>query len=97
VAAPAGHRCEDHPGTGHYLRVPEVPVTGWYWREPDGSLTRTTGKFGRPRALAQAADLIDQAREQVQAARIALAQRRDDLLTEAELLAMLDVYEEFGR
>ena len=48
VAAPAGHRCEDDPGTGHYLRIPEVPADGWYWREPDGSLTRITGKFGRP-------------------------------------------------
>ena len=47
--------------------------------------------------MAQAAELIGQAREQVQAARIAVAQRRDDLLTEAELITVLGVYEEFGR
>ena len=47
--------------------------------------------------MAQAAELIGQAGERVQAARIALAQRRDDRLTEAELLAVLAVYEEFGR
>ena len=43
------------------------------------------------------APAIEQAIEQVRAARIALAQQRDGLFTEAELIAVLDVYEEFGR
>lgn len=47
--------------------------------------------------MMQAAELIDRAREQVQSAHIVLALRRDDLLTEAEFAAVLDVYEEFGR
>jgi hypothetical protein len=40
LAAPAGHDCYQNPGTGWYLTRPEAPAPGWYWREPDGTLTR---------------------------------------------------------
>ena len=41
--------------------------------------------------------LFDVMHAEVIAVRIAIAQRRDDLPTRAELLAKLAVYEEFGR
>lgn len=47
--------------------------------------------------LARVADLIEQVTGGVTEARIWLAQRRDDMLTEAELIAKLEVCEEFGR
>ena len=46
---------------------------------------------------ARTEELFDQLREEVLALRIAVAQRRDGMLSEAELIAMLEVYEEFGR
>ena len=48
AAAAAGHDCQADPGTGHYLRPPDVAEAGWYWAEPDGTYTATTGRFGRP-------------------------------------------------
>ena len=45
----------------------------------------------------RAARLLDELRAEIQAMRIQVAQKRDDALTEAELIAMLEVYEEFGR
>jgi hypothetical protein len=48
LTAIPGHSCETDPGTGLYLRPPEVPAEGWYWAEPDGSYRETTGRFGRP-------------------------------------------------
>jgi len=42
-------------------------------------------------------DLFGQLGEEVLTLRIAIAQRRDGQLNEAELIAMLEVYEEFGR
>jgi hypothetical protein len=49
AAAPAGHDCWAEPGTGHYLKPPEAPAEGWYWREPDGTLTLIT-EGGTPAA-----------------------------------------------
>jgi hypothetical protein len=43
------------------------------------------------------AQLLDELHAEIQAARIQVAQNRDDALTEAEMIAMLEVYEEFGR
>jgi hypothetical protein len=40
---------------------------------------------------------VRQARDQVRDARIALALRRDEHLTEAELIAVLEVRAEFGQ
>jgi hypothetical protein len=41
--------------------------------------------------------LLDELRGEVEDLRIQVAQKRDDHLTEAELLAALAVYGEFGR
>jgi hypothetical protein len=43
------------------------------------------------------AELLDELSDEVLNARIQIAQKRDDMLTEAEQVAMLDVYAEFGR
>ncbi len=42
-------------------------------------------------------DLTKQLRAELQAERIRLAQLRDGMLTRDEQIAMLEVYEEFGR
>lgn len=47
--------------------------------------------------LDRAQELTDALGAELQDVRIRLAQERDSLLTEAEMIAMLDVYEEFGR
>ena len=47
--------------------------------------------------MARAAQLLDELRTEIQAMRIQAAQERDDALTEAAVLAVLEVYGEFGR
>ena len=47
--------------------------------------------------LGRAVELLDQFTAEIQNARIEIAQQRDGSLTEAEQIAVLDVYEEFGR
>lgn len=42
-------------------------------------------------------ELFSQLHEEILAMRIAVAQQRDAMLTEAEHIAMLEVYGEFGR
>jgi len=42
-------------------------------------------------------ELFDALHAEVLALRIEVAQRRDDILNEAEMLAILKVYSEFGR
>lgn len=44
-----------------------------------------------------AEEALDVLRGEVQAMRLALAERRDSQLTHAEMIAMLEVYQEFGR
>ena len=41
--------------------------------------------------------LVEELRTELQAERIRLAQLRDGMLTEAELIVKLDVWEEYGR
>lgn len=48
LAAIPGHDCRADPGSGHYLRPPDVGAEGWYWAEPDGSYVKITGQGGRP-------------------------------------------------
>jgi len=48
-------------------------------------------------AMGAAADAIDAARARVQDTRIRLAQLRDGSLTQAEQIAICEVYGEFGR
>lgn len=42
-------------------------------------------------------ELFSQLHEEILATRIAIAQQRDGCLNEAELMAVLEVYGEFGR
>jgi hypothetical protein len=44
LAAAASHDCWTDPGTGWYLRPPEVPEPGVFWRGADGQPTSA----GRP-------------------------------------------------
>ncbi len=46
---------------------------------------------------ARVEELFDQMHEEVLSLRIAIAQQRDGLLNEAELIAKLEVCEELGR
>ena len=48
LAAIPGHDCRADPGTGHYLRPPDVPAEGWYWIEADGTRKPVSGQFGLP-------------------------------------------------
>ena len=47
--------------------------------------------------LDRAAELITEARAELQEIRISIAQLRDGMLTMTELAVIFDVYEEFGR
>ena len=57
--------------------------------------TRRTA--GRDRVTTRAEELLDQLHEEIAATRIAVAWKRDCMLNEGELTAMLEVYVEFGR
>jgi hypothetical protein len=47
--------------------------------------------------MSRLGDLLDQVHEEILTMRIAVAQQRDGQLTPAELDAMLEIYQEFGR
>ena len=47
--------------------------------------------------FARSTELINELRAELQAERIRIAQLRDEMLTQEELAALFDVYEEFGQ
>jgi hypothetical protein len=61
-----------------------------------GAMASERGKPRHP-ALERAFDLLEQLETELLKRRILAAQVQDDLLTEAELVVILDVYGEFGR
>lgn len=40
LSAIPGHDCHANPGSGLYLRIPDVPADGWYWMEQDGTVRK---------------------------------------------------------
>ena len=66
------------------------------WRASMRAAAAAAGVIRHP-ASVRAEELFSQLGEEVLSLRIAIAQARDGTLNEAELIAMLDVYEEFGR